>query len=61
MPTGPDGSRDSTFSLYDGTQLRWTGSTLLVEGNPRPRTIEASFPDGTVAYRHLDTSSAILP
>ena len=30
MPAGPVGAGEATFTLYDGTRLRWTGQTLEV-------------------------------
>jgi len=60
MPSGPTGSRESTFMLYDGTRLRWTGAVLEIEANPSPRRIELRAPDGRVVARQLDGPSAVL-
>ena len=60
MPSGPTGSRESSFTLYDGTQLRWTGAALEVEANPGPRRIELRTPDGRVIAHQLDGPSAVL-
>ncbi|HEV7666729.1 MAG TPA: TIM-barrel domain-containing protein [Chloroflexota bacterium] len=60
MPSGPAGARDSSFTLYDGTRLHWTGSSLEVTDNPRPRSIEFRAPDGTVVYRQVDGPTATL-
>jgi hypothetical protein len=60
MPSGPAGSRDASFTLYDGTQLRWTGSALEVDSNPRPRTIELRAPDGSTVHQHIEGPTATL-
>jgi alpha-glucosidase (family GH31 glycosyl hydrolase) len=60
MPSGPAGSRESSFTLYDGTRLHWTGSALEVAANPQPRSIELRAPDGTVVFRQLDGPTAVI-
>jgi alpha-D-xyloside xylohydrolase len=60
MPSGPAGSQESTFTLYDGTQLHWTGAGLEVASNPRPRSIELRTPDGRVVVQQVDTGSASI-
>lgn len=60
MPSGPAGSRESSFTLYDGTRLQWNGRALLVTGNPKPRSIELRAPDGSVLIREMDDSQAIV-
>jgi alpha-D-xyloside xylohydrolase len=60
MPSGPAGSRESSFVLYDGTRLQWTGAALVVEGNPRPRSIELRAPDGSVIVRQVYDASATI-
>jgi alpha-glucosidase (family GH31 glycosyl hydrolase) len=62
MPSGPSGSPEASFTLYDGTRLHWTGARLEVEANPISRSIEVRTPDGRVAARQVDgTSAAITP
>ena len=53
MPSGPNGARESSFMLYDGTRLRWDGTSLFVESNPTPRTIELRKPDGQVVVQNV--------
>jgi alpha-glucosidase (family GH31 glycosyl hydrolase) len=60
MPSGPAGVRESTFTLYDGTRLQWTGTQLIVDANPKPRTIELRMPDGSVVVRQVDGQSAVI-
>ena len=60
MPSGPAGSPNSSFTLYDGTRLDWNGSALVVSGNPRPRSIELRAPDGSVAIRQVDGALATI-
>jgi len=60
MPSGPDGSPDSSFTLYDGTRLLWNGAALVVDGNPRPRSIELRAPDGSVSVQQVDGAHAII-
>jgi alpha-glucosidase (family GH31 glycosyl hydrolase) len=60
MPSGPAGSRDASFTLYDGTRLYWTGDQLEVAGNSSPRTIELRAPDGRVTVRQIDVSFAVI-
>jgi alpha-D-xyloside xylohydrolase len=60
VPSGPAGSHDSTFTLYDGTHLHWTGTALIVESNPKPRSIELRTPDGSVVVRQIDGPQAII-
>jgi alpha-glucosidase (family GH31 glycosyl hydrolase) len=60
MPSGPAGSREASFTLYDGTRLQWTGSSLVVENNPRPRNIELRAPDGTIVPQRLDGPRATI-
>ncbi len=60
MPSGPAGSPESSFTLYDGTQLRWTGTSLIVESNPTPRSVELRTPDGRVLVQHVTGPSAVI-
>jgi hypothetical protein len=60
MPSGPAGSRESLFTLYDGTRLLWIGTQLLVENNPKPRSIELRTPDGRVVIQQVDGPSAAI-
>jgi alpha-D-xyloside xylohydrolase len=60
MPGGPLSQHDSSFTLYDGTQLRWTGAALNVENNPTPRSIELRAPDGSVVIRQVDGPRATI-
>ena len=60
MPTGPAGAHESTFSLYDGTQLHWTGSALEISANPTPRSIELRTPDGRVVIQQLTGTTATI-
>jgi len=60
MPSGPAGVRESSFMLYDGTRLLWTGTALIVAGNPRPRSIELRMPDGSVVVRQVDGPRATI-
>jgi alpha-glucosidase (family GH31 glycosyl hydrolase) len=60
MPSGPSGQQESTFTLYDGTHLRWNGNALEVSGNPSTRTIELHAPDGTVTTQRVETSTATI-
>jgi alpha-glucosidase (family GH31 glycosyl hydrolase) len=60
MPNGPAGSRESSFTLYDGTQLHWTGSALEVTSNRAPRSIELRTPDGRVVVQQIAGRSAVL-
>jgi alpha-D-xyloside xylohydrolase len=60
LPNGPAGSRESSFTLYDGTQLQWTGSALQVDANPTPRTIELRTPDGRVVIQSITSGSATI-
>jgi alpha-glucosidase (family GH31 glycosyl hydrolase) len=60
MPSGPTGSSDSTFTLYDGTMLRWSSGSLSVSSNPTPRTIELRAPDGTVTSQFVSGPSATI-
>jgi alpha-glucosidase (family GH31 glycosyl hydrolase) len=60
MPSGPSGPSESTFTLYDGTQLHWTGSALEVSANPSPRTIELQTSDGKVTSQRVDSATASI-
>jgi alpha-glucosidase (family GH31 glycosyl hydrolase) len=60
MPSGPSGPAESTFTLYDGTRLHWTGTSLEVSGNPSSRTIELHTPDGNVTSQRVDSATATL-
>ena len=60
MPSGPAGSRESSFTLYDGTVLRWSGTELRVESNAAPRSIELRTPDGRVVVQRVDGPSGTL-
>jgi alpha-glucosidase (family GH31 glycosyl hydrolase) len=60
MPSGPSGPSESSFTLYDGTHLRWTGSLLEVSGNPSARSIELHAPDGSVTVQRVDTATATI-
>jgi len=60
MPSGPAGASESTFTLYDGTHLRWTGTALEVSGNPTSRSIELRGPDGGVTVQQVTTATATI-
>jgi len=60
MPSGPAGTHGSTFTLYDGTYLGWNGSALQVDSNPKPRSVEVRFPDGSVVVRQIDVGSSTI-
>jgi hypothetical protein len=60
MPSGPAGARESSFTLYDGTHLKWTGNALEVSGNPKPRSIELRTPDGQVVVQQLGGATATI-
>jgi hypothetical protein len=60
MVSGSSGAHESSFTLYDGTRLQWTGSALNVEHNPRPRSIELHAPDGSVVVRQVDGPDAVI-
>jgi alpha-D-xyloside xylohydrolase len=60
MPSGPAGSRESSFTLYDGAQLHWTGAALEITSNPRPRSIELRTPDGRVVVQQVGAGSATI-
>jgi alpha-D-xyloside xylohydrolase len=60
IPSGPAGSRESSFTLYDGTQLHWSGSTLDITANPKPRSIELRTPDGRVVVQQVAAGSATI-
>jgi len=60
MPSGPAGTPDSSFVLYDGTVLHWNGTTLRVDNNPKPRSIELRTPDGASVVRQIDGSQATI-
>jgi alpha-glucosidase (family GH31 glycosyl hydrolase) len=60
MPSGPAGARESSFTLYDGTRLHWTGSALEIEANPIARTVELRTPDGRVVVQQIPIGSAVL-
>jgi alpha-glucosidase len=60
MPSARSGPTDSSFTLYDGTHLHWTGSALEVSGNPSTRTIELHTPDGNVTSQRVDSGTATL-
>jgi alpha-glucosidase (family GH31 glycosyl hydrolase) len=60
MPSGPSGPTESSFTLYDGTHLHWTGTALEVSGNPQSRSIELRAPDGTVTVQQVDTATATI-
>jgi len=60
MPSGPSGSPESSFTLYDGTRLDWDGAALHVSGNPSPRSIELRTPDGRSAVQHIDGPTATV-
>jgi alpha-glucosidase (family GH31 glycosyl hydrolase) len=61
MPGGGSAEQESTFTLYDGTHLHWTGAALEVSRNPSPRTIELHTPDGAVSVHRVETSPATMP
>jgi hypothetical protein len=56
----PGGAGPASFSLYDGTQLTWTGTVLQVSGNPRPRTVELRLPDGSAYSQALSGAEATI-
>jgi alpha-D-xyloside xylohydrolase len=60
MPSGPAGPREATFSLYDGTQLHWTGEALEVTANPKPRSIELRTPSGGVVVQQVQGPTTIV-
>ena len=60
MPSGPAGSHESSFTLYDGTLLHWTGSALEVSSNPASRQIELRTPDGRVVVQQVSTPTATI-
>ncbi|GAC1314725.1 MAG: hypothetical protein NVSMB2_04660 [Chloroflexota bacterium] len=51
---------ESSFELYDGTRLRWTGSVLEISNNAQPRNIEVRLTDGTVRATRVEGSTAHL-
>jgi alpha-glucosidase (family GH31 glycosyl hydrolase) len=60
MPSGPTGARESDFTLYDGTRLHWTGTTLEVTGNAKPRTIELRTPDARTVVQQVTGRTATI-
>ena len=60
MPSGPAGSRQSSFTLYDGTRLQWDRFAARGRSNPRPRSIELRKPDGSVVVQQVEGQSAQL-
>jgi hypothetical protein len=60
MPPGLGGPNESSFTLYDGTHLRWTGTALEVTGNPKSRSIELRAPDGSVTVQQVTTATATI-
>jgi hypothetical protein len=60
MPSGPAGARESTFVLYDGTRLHWTGSALEIEANPIARSVELRAPNGSIVQQQLSGPNAVL-
>jgi alpha-D-xyloside xylohydrolase len=60
MPAGPMGPAESSFTLYDGTNLRWSRGSLSVSGNPSARTIELRFPDGASASQYVSGPTATI-
>jgi hypothetical protein len=60
MPPGLGGPNESSFTLYDGTHLRWTGTALEVTGNPKSRSIELRAPDGSVTVQQVTTPTATI-
>src|SRR5439155_620775 len=60
MRSGTASARESSFTLYDGTRLHWNGTALMVDANPRPRSIELRAPDGSVVVRQLDGAQATI-
>lgn len=60
MPSGPAGPRESSFTLYDGTELAWNGSSLMVTSNANPRSIELRTPDGRSVVQQVDGASAVI-
>jgi hypothetical protein len=60
MPTGPNGSSESTFTLYDGTRLDWDGAALRVTNNGTPRSIELRTPDGRAVVQQVTGPAATL-
>jgi alpha-glucosidase (family GH31 glycosyl hydrolase) len=60
MPSGTGAPQEASFTLYDGTLLHWTGSSLEVSANPTPRTIELRTPDGRVSVQYVTVPSATI-
>ncbi len=60
MPSGPSGPAESTFTLYDGTHLHWSGTALEVTRNPSSRTIQLHTPDGKLTSQRVETATATL-
>jgi alpha-glucosidase (family GH31 glycosyl hydrolase) len=60
FPSGPLGFVESSFTLYDGTRLRWTGSALEVSNAPTPKMIEARFPDGSIKVARVANGVASI-
>jgi len=60
MASGSSGAHESSFTLYDGTRLQWTGSALNVAHNPTSRSIELRAPDGSVVVRQVDGPDAVI-
>lgn len=56
----PAGPTDSSFTLYDGTVLHWTGAALEISASPTSRTIELHTPDGAVKSQQIDLGSATI-
>lgn len=61
MPVGA-GARPtrSSFELYDGTRLSWTGSVLEITNNAQPRTIELRLADGSLRSARVEGATAVL-
>jgi alpha-glucosidase (family GH31 glycosyl hydrolase) len=60
MPTGPNGSGESSFTLYDGTRLDWDGTALRVTNNGTARSIELRTPDGRAVVQQVTGPAATL-
>ena len=60
MPSGSAGVSDASFTLYDGTRLRWTGDQLEISDNATARTIELRTPDGRVTVRQVEAGLATI-
>jgi hypothetical protein len=58
MPGDPG---PSSFTLYDGTQLDWDGSALIVRDNAQPRSIELRAGGNVVRARVTGRDGRLQP